>query len=324
MKSNNLKPLSADLDADRIDLNKLRTFSVIAERGGVSAAAEKLALTRSAVSHSLSSLESSLGVTLFHRVGKRLVLTREGTALQRAYGDAHDCIHQALETIGEEIREVRGWIRLGLYPGFSRFRLAGMIEGFLGEHPNAHCRLVHGSRQVLLEDLLAGRLDFTLSLRPSEVSPSRRIESLQLFEHKMVLAVSTRLGRVRKGMAAIAALPIVDYFRSEPLIDRWIAHHHGKGRSSRSSSQRNVRVWVGSGTDLALELTRRGVGACVLPADLVEPYRKLGELKIIPGPGAGLRSGIWLNQLAGARRNAIQQAFREVLVQRATPHLQPG
>lgn len=304
-----------DLDASRVDLNKLRTFFVIAERGGVSAAAEKLALSRSAVSHCLTSLESSLGVPLFHRVGKRLVLTREGGLLRRAYGDAAGCIGDALEVIGEEASEVRGRIRLGLYPGFSRFRLAGLLDRFLAEHPGAGCRLVHGSRSDLLDGLLEGRLDFALSLRPRDRAVANRVRSTRLFEQSLVLAVSPRLRARARGAEAIAALPMIDYFRGEPLIDRWLGQHYRQhyGRRRPRSPHGNVRAWVGGGTDLALELCCRGVGGCVLPLDLVAPYRERGELHVIRGPKAALRDGIWLNQLAGARTSPIQSAFQEAL-----------
>jgi LysR family cyn operon transcriptional activator len=313
MKSNDRNSSDVpDLDASRVDLNKLRTFFVIAEQGGVSAAASRLALSRSAVSHSLAALESSLGVLLFDRVGKRLVLTREGSLLRRAYGDAEGRIGEALDAIGQEASEVRGWIRLGLYPGFSRFRLAGLLGRFLAEHAGARCRLVHGSRSELLAGLLEGRLDFALSLRPHDPAVASRVRSTRLFEQSLVLAVSPSLRPRARGVDAIHALPLVDYFRSEPLIDRWISHHYG--RRSRRASRDNVRAWVGSGTDLALELCCRGVGACVLPLDLVAPYRKRGELRVIRGPKAALQDGIWLNQLAGTRTSPIQSAFQEALL----------
>ena len=73
-------------------------------------------------------------------------------------------------------------------------------------------------------------------------------------------------------------------------------------------------VWTGSGTDLALELTLRGVGACVLPRDLVEPYRKRGELKVVRGKRATLRDGIWLNEIESVRTSLIQSAFKEALL----------
>ena len=165
-----------------MDLNKLRTFFVIAERGGVTAAAERLALSRSAVSHSLASLEDALGVPLFHRVGKKLVLTREGAVLRRAYADIDDRIADAMDQIGEEAEEIRGWLRLGLYPGFSRFRLASVVERFRAAHPLSRVRLVHGSRADLQARLLSGRLDFALSLRPNAQPAESRIRSTRLFE----------------------------------------------------------------------------------------------------------------------------------------------
>lgn len=296
------------LDAARIDLNKLRSFAVIADQGGVSAAAEKLSLSRSAVSHSLAALESSLGVPLFHRVGRGLVLTPEGRTLRRAYAEAEGRIGAALESIGEETREVRGLLRLGLYPGFSRFRLAGLLDGFLAAHPAARCRMVHGTRSELQEALEAGRLDFLLSLEPREGDAARQVVSVPVFEQSLVLALRKDLRARGRGFEALADLPLVDYFRSEPLIDRWVAHHY-----PRNSVPPNVRVWVGAATDVALELTRRGLGACVLPADLVEPYRKEGELRVLRGPGEPLRDEIWLHQLATPRSSALHRAFRDTL-----------
>jgi len=310
MESIKREPRDPALDAARVDLNKLRTFFVIAERGGVSAAASKLSLTRSAVSHSLASLESALGVPLFHRVGKKLLLTREGALLRQAYGDAEGRIGLALDAIGAEAVEVRGWIRLGLYPGFSRFRLAGVLAPFLASHAEARCRLVHDARDELLSRLLDGRLDFVLSLRTGDAATASRVRSAPLFEQSLVLAVARKPSKPsRSGFEAIARLPIIDYFRTDPLIDRWVAHHYGAERVPRA----NVRVWTGSGTDVALELALRGVGACVLPQDLVEPYVERGELSLLRGPHGDLRDGVWLSELSGARTGAIQSAFREAL-----------
>ena len=297
------------LDATRVDLNKLRSFTVIADQGGVSAAAEKLSLSRSAVSHSLAALESSLGVPLFHRVGRRLVLTPEGRTLRRAYAEAEGRIGAALGSIGEDRREVRGLLRLGLYPGFSRFRLAGLLDGFLSAHPGARCRMVHGTRSDLRASLLSGRLDFLLSLEPREDDAARQLVSTPVFAQSLVLALRKDFRSRGRGFEALRDLPFVDYFRSEPLIERWLAHHHPR----RRLPSRNVRVWVGAATDVALELTRRGVGACVLPADLVDPYRKQGELRVLRGTGEPLRDEIWLHQLATPRGSALHRAFRDAL-----------
>ena len=303
-----------DLDATRIDLNKLRTFAVIAQAGGVSAAATRLALSRSAVSHSLAGIESELGIPLFHRVGKRMVLTREGKLLQAAYREAEGSIAVALSSIGEASQEARGELRIGLYPGFSRFRLAGLLEAILSEHPRARCRLFQGPRRELLADLLAARLDFVLSLGPAERESRGRTLARPVFQQSLVLACHKDLQRSGSGFEAVSRLPIIDYFRSEPLFERWVSHHFRRRKLGGASLRAQVRAWVGSGTDVALELTRRGVGACVLPQDLVDPFRKQGELSILRGTGKVLRDEIWLHQLDDARPSALHEAFRQALL----------
>lgn len=305
MNSNNRHPPNA-LAAERLDLNKLRTFFVIAEQGGVTAAARRLALTRSAVSHSLAALEESLGVALFHRVGRKLVLTEEGRSLSRAYGEAQGRIGDALDEIGERRAEVRGSVRLGLYPGFSRLRLAAVIERFLADHAAARVRISCATQSEIEHQLRAGQLDFTLSLRtPAGRSP--RMRSTRLFEQSLVLATRSRLQRA--DFAAISRLALVDYFRREPLIDHWIRHHFGR----RAFPDRDVRVWVAGNTDLALELTLRGVGACVLPADLVEPHRVRRELFVVRRQRPALRDVIWLGELAGPKSSRKHQAFRDAI-----------
>ena len=301
---------SAGLDAfPNLDLNKLRTFFVIAEAGGVSAAGRRLALTRSAVSHSLMLLEESLGVPLFHRVGKRLVLTRDGARLRAAFGDAQARLDAAVATIGDESGDVHGTVRVGLFHGFSRQWLGDAIGRFLAENPQARVRLAYAARAELAEQLAGGRLDFTLSLHGRAEARRPQMKAMRLFEQPLVLAVRDRPRRGTAGFARVAALPLVDYFRAEPLIDRWAAHHFGRQRVPRA----NIRVWAQS-TDLALELCLRGVGACVLPLDLVEPHLERRELTVIRGPRKVLRDEIWLNELPGPKHDRLKSAFRRTLL----------
>jgi DNA-binding transcriptional LysR family regulator len=107
---------------------------------------------------------------------------------------------------------------------------------------------------------------------------------------------------------ALSRLPLVDYYQSDPLIDRWTRHHWAGRRIPRE----RIRAWAAS-TDLALELVLEGVGAAVLPEDVVEPYRRRGRLVVIEGPREPLRDPIWLNELRGARPGRALAVFREQL-----------
>jgi DNA-binding transcriptional LysR family regulator len=293
---------------ERLDLNKLVTFLLIAETGGVSAAARRLAITRSAVSHSLGALEASLGVRLFHRVGKSLVPTPEGVRLRSAVAAARDRIGAALDALVGSARGVRGPVRVGLFLGFSRFRLAAVVDDFLRSHAEARVRIAFGPQAWLLDELLDGRLDLTLSLRPlGEQRPY--VRSKRLFAQSLVLCARQPQPRRPIGFDALGALAFVDYYQSDPLIDRWTRHHFGARKVARD----RIRAWAAS-TDLALELALRGVGAAVLPEDVAEPFRRRGELAILRGPREPLRDVVWLNELRSSRRALAPDAFRARLV----------
>jgi len=80
---------------DKIDWNQLRAFLETAETGSLSAAARKLGLTQPTLSRQVAAIEKCLGVTLFERAGKSMVLTATGLDLLehvRAMGTAADAM----------------------------------------------------------------------------------------------------------------------------------------------------------------------------------------------------------------------------------------
>jgi DNA-binding transcriptional LysR family regulator len=294
------------MELHNVDLNKVVTFLAIADAGAVTSSSRKLGLTRSAVSHSLRALETALGVRLFHRVGKTLVLTSEGRLLRRAAGEMRDRLDPALDEVLGLGKEVRGSVRVGLFVGFSRGLLADAVQLFVERHPQAHVRVAFGPQPWLVEQLVSGALDLTLSLRPTR-DLSFHIQSERLWERPLMLALRGA-GRAPRSFAQISRLPIVDYYQKDPLIDRWTRHHCQRQVVPRE----RIRAFAAS-TDLALELVLRGTGAAVLPNDLVEPLRRTGQLTVISGSKRPLLDQVFLNELAGAKRGRAATAFREIL-----------
>lgn len=70
-----------------MDWDKLRIFHSVAQAGSFTGAGEMLNLSQSAVSRQISTLEESLGVSLFHRHARGLILTEQGEILQKATED---------------------------------------------------------------------------------------------------------------------------------------------------------------------------------------------------------------------------------------------
>lgn len=87
-----------------MDLRQLRTFREVARHGGYTSAAKRLHLTQPAVTAQIRTLEEALDVTLFRIVGKKVLLTDEGTVL---LGHADRLLDEA-ESAVESVRAVRG------------------------------------------------------------------------------------------------------------------------------------------------------------------------------------------------------------------------
>lgn len=295
------------MNLNSVDLNKLRTFLAVAERGGITPAARTLALTRSAVSQSVSRLEGSLGVRLFDRVGRQLVLTAEGRTLARRFGRLHAELASALELVVNEERAVRGLVRLGLYLGASRARIAGSLARFAAAHPNAQVKLLYGAHAELREQLVANRLDFTLALAPSH-SALARVRSSLLFRQELVLVSGRPFARGRALAESLSGGAYVDYYQSSPLIRRWLRHNFPRRRMAA-----DVRVFAAS-SDMALELVLAGAGAAVLPRELAEPLLHEGRLHAARSGRPPLLDAVWLEEPAGAWRSETLRAFREALV----------
>jgi len=286
-----------------LDLNKLQVFLTVAERRGISAAAEELGRTRSAVSQSLSALERSLGVKLFDRVGKRLVPTRPGRLLHERLRDHHAALQRAVDEVVGEGGEIRGLVRVGLFLGFPRVRLASFLSRFAERHPRVSLRLLFAPQDDLTARLLANRLDYAFSFQPLG-GGARDLEATRLFAQKLVLVSGRKFFRGGFDARELRTTPVVDYYQSDPLIERWLAHHLGDARPPVE-----VKVWAAT-TDMVLELVLNGVGVGVVPDSLAAPYVARRRLRVLGTRRGELTDFIWLNEPRGAYRDATLEAFR--------------
>ncbi|WXL26443.1 LysR substrate-binding domain-containing protein [Ectopseudomonas mendocina] len=121
-------------------MTALRALDAIARLGSVSAAADELSLTRSAISHQISSLENSLGFTLTERQGRGIVLTSAGERYAR---DVHRILN-ALEEAGRSIDSISvgGRLTVSCPPGFASYWLCQHIGDFVRQFPQVQLQLI--------------------------------------------------------------------------------------------------------------------------------------------------------------------------------------
>src|SRR5215472_11588677 len=102
-------------------LNGLRAFEAAARHLSFKRAADELCVTAGAISQQVKALEASLGVPLFRRLPRGLLLTDAGEGYLAPISDAFRAISVATDEVGPALRGRR--LRLGLSPALSKPRL---------------------------------------------------------------------------------------------------------------------------------------------------------------------------------------------------------
>lgn len=128
--------------AVNFDWNQVRAFLATVEEGSLSAAARALGLTQPTLGRQVSALEEELGVTLFERSGRTLILTPTGQALAehvRAMGEA--ATRLSLVASGQS-QSVEGRVKVTASEGYAAYVLPEVVERLRAEHPGIVLEIV--------------------------------------------------------------------------------------------------------------------------------------------------------------------------------------
>jgi DNA-binding transcriptional LysR family regulator len=197
--------------APAFTMNQLAAFVAVAEAGTISAAAEKLHVSPSALSAAVSELERSLQTELLRRrKAKGVSLTPTGEAvLPRARFLLHQASELEADARGEE-RGVTGLVRIGCYPSLAPTALPALISGFTQAHPDARLEVYENTQDQLGKGLESGELDLAI-MYDLELDPTWRSAVLAHLPPRVVLPAGHRLVE-REG-------PIdLSHLRNDPMV----------------------------------------------------------------------------------------------------------
>ncbi|MDQ3264129.1 MAG: LysR family transcriptional regulator [Myxococcota bacterium] len=117
------------------DLNLLPVFVAVAETWSISAAARRLELPKSSVSRGIASLESALGVQLFHRTTRKVALTTAGTAFYEKARPIVASLRDLTGSLPEQEDEPSGELRITCPVDMGLNLLPAIVAGFSTRHP---------------------------------------------------------------------------------------------------------------------------------------------------------------------------------------------
>jgi len=120
-------------------LNALRAFEASARQLSFTKAAEELFVTQAAISHQIKSLEEFLGIKLFMRKNRSLLLSEEGQSYYLDIKDIFNLLHDATEKL--LARGAKGAITVSLQPSFAIQWLVPRLNAFNQLHPDIDVRI---------------------------------------------------------------------------------------------------------------------------------------------------------------------------------------
>jgi len=147
-----------------MDLRRVRTFVTVAEQGSVSKAALYLHISQPGLSRQIHELQQELGLQLFDRVGRRLVLTAEGEQL---LGSCRSLLGNA-SSLSEQAQLLRrgdtGVLRVAASPVQIESILSTFLPQYARRCPNVQVKLIEASGADTLAILERGEIHLCISL----------------------------------------------------------------------------------------------------------------------------------------------------------------
>jgi DNA-binding transcriptional LysR family regulator len=187
-----------------MEIKQLKAFLAIAEARTFTAGAKRVNVTQAAISMQIRQLEDELGLPLFTRTPRRVLLSEAGEhLLERARNILRE--HDAAVTEIAELGGVEhGRLRIGSASAeFATLQLPPILKGIKGKFPNAELTVSAGTSQTLVEKIMHGDIDIAFVSLPVENSS---ITTERLFSDEIVAIAHPSHPLARKRSISPAAL----------------------------------------------------------------------------------------------------------------------
>jgi DNA-binding transcriptional LysR family regulator len=208
-----------------LNLDQLRAFVEVMQRGSFTAAAKALNLSQPAITHQVHELERRFNVALVERLGKRAYPTEAGEKLIER---ARELLEDDARTSDEMRRYAEGWlgrVRIGTSMTVLMYLLPPILRELKGAYPHLEISLKAGLTSTTLQLLKTNELDLGLCAMPIE-DPA--FETISLFRDELVAILPTTLGPLPKKVtpAFLCGCPLIlgnEHSALRRTVNDWLA-----------------------------------------------------------------------------------------------------
>lgn len=258
-----------------MDLKDLQVFCEVARRSGFAAASHEIGTTPAHISKRIAILESQLGVRLFHRTTRRVVITEDG---ERAYQWAQRILDDAnamSEAFSSAKKEPAGPLRIATSQRLGREHVAPILSALGKRHPRIEVWLELLDRRV---DLIAENFD--LDIRIGDPTQPQLIAQ-RMVESRRILCASPEYLAQRGHPRSVAELA-----EHECLLYRERDQPFGIWRLTGPKGIESVKVtsrFSSNHSDVVRGWSLDGKGICLLSVwDIAQPLIDGRAVRVLP------------------------------------------
>ncbi len=246
------------------DWNQARAFLVTAEEGSLSAAARALGLTQPTLSRQVAALEEALGVTLFERLSKSLMLTEAGLDLLDHVREMGEAASRVSLSASGKSELIEGLVTISSTDLMASCFLPAILAGLRQKAPGIEIKVVCSNS---LSDLRRREADIAIRhVRPEDPDLyARKIRDARA----VIVASQSLAGRFDRPITLddTAALDFIGFEDNDELL----RHLTPMGLKTAAA---NFRI-SSPNAMVCLQMVREGLGITVMDADIIARFPDL-------------------------------------------------
>lgn len=252
-------------------LRQLQFFIAAAEAGSVSGAARALSISQSSVTEAIRALEDDLGVILFDRQARGLLITHKGSAFLRHARQILSDVATARSSFKEEAETATGRLSLGVTQLVAGYVLSDILQRFRRAFPQVELNVIEDSGEYLQHLLIGGELDVAVLLTSSVRDRlALHVETLLVSPYRLWLPLGHRLAQQEAiQLEELAGLPLIQL-----MVDEI------EDSTRRLTAALPVKPQVAFRTrsvEAVRSLVATGAGLAILPSLVYRPWSLEGD-----------------------------------------------
>ncbi len=273
-----------------MDYNKLKTFVITADYMSITAAAEYLRRSQSAITQQIQALEEELEMKLFERKAGRIYLSKDGEKIHHFAKQRLGALDDYVGSLRKQAENVEGQLSIGvLNDSGTDFNAGKAIGVFCSKHPNVRVSVTVGATSVIEQGLIDNKFDIGVLVF---------FEKPEMFERKHIKTNNHHLYTSQKYLDANGPISTYKDLIQKDLIDiskdflglgTFIKKNAKEYLATLKHREPNI---ICPNIEMIYHMIVAGYGVAMLPDFLVEKAVKSGRLIRIFESAKSLTGGL--------------------------------